>query len=1120
MTDSDLTVLLRHLRKLTDADPEATDAELLASFTSNADEATFTTLVRRHGRMVLGVCRRILDNAQDAEDAFQATFLILARKAGTVRQRQSLASWLHGVARRVALKAHRQTMRRRTHERQATQAAGARPEPSVTAASRELQTALDEALASLPEKYRIALILCYFEGRTVEEAAREIGCPRGTVASRLAQGRQLLRDCLARRGLALSTAALTTYLLGGTALALPAPLLAATASAALTSSATTLSPPVLDLAAEGPSTFSARASALILLLCTTLFVTGVLALARPPATGPIQTPAVQNEPELRDQLGDPLPAGALARLGSCRLRPSDGTFDLVYTPDGKSLISARTDRVIQFWDARTGEPGQQLRQPTDFRAFVLSIDGSTLVTLAEDALRVWDVPTGRIRCAIAVQEGEVANESTHSRVHPLAVSADGRTVAVGLKDSRIRLHDTATGRTLRELPGQGKPATLLRFTPNGRNLLVVAGFSVRGWDLATARETFTLDRQAVEALEVAPDGKTFATGGGRFVDNVRQAELILRETATGREIRRFEGHQHFIGALTFAPDGKTLASTEPANDGFVTLVHLWDLTTGEELQRSERPQGHWVHRLTFAPDSRTLALSTWPGCEVIDRLDPWTGQTSDVAGPRDSARAIAFSPDGQFVVSAGWGSTIDVWDAATGRFLRTLPGKARCLLLLTFTPDGRTLLAGSLPTQPEGGIHRWDFMTGKESGTCSIASEKPALAVTVSADSKRMTTVSTERAAVWDLASGKVLSSRELRLFENNQEGINRLAVSMDGTISAEWTRKGVRLRDLATGEDLHWLAARDGERPTDRTVISPSGALVAAEMNGGWEQRGNHWKPTVCALQVWESATGKPILRIQLPAQLRALAFSPAGRTLAGAGEGRLQVWDVATGRELLTRTGQDAQGCYDALTFSPDGTKLAVAYEDTTALIWDLRPALQKVGVPVRNLDGPALDRLWGDLASDDAIRAQAAIATLVAVPGDALPALQARIRPAAPLDPQRLRKLVDDLDSPEFDVREAAAKELYKLDRAEPLREALARTTSTEVRRRLESILTDLRSARPGGSLRTSRTIQVLEQIGTPAARRILEALAGGDRTARSTGEAQAALERLARRGQPPQ
>jgi RNA polymerase sigma factor (sigma-70 family) len=222
-------VLLPHLCRLIGGD--LSDGELLERFLGRCDAAAFAALVRRHGPTVLGVCRRVLGNLHDAEDAFQATFLVLAQKARSITRREALGSWLYGVAYRVSLKARADAARRRRHERAAArQAADA---PSGEGAWEAVRPVLDEEVGRLPEKYRRPVVLCYFEGKTYEEAARLLGWPAGTTSVRLTRARELLRSRLALRGVALSGAALAGCLAEGTAPAAEVGLLAdATAKAA------------------------------------------------------------------------------------------------------------------------------------------------------------------------------------------------------------------------------------------------------------------------------------------------------------------------------------------------------------------------------------------------------------------------------------------------------------------------------------------------------------------------------------------------------------------------------------------------------------------------------------------------------------------------------------------------------------------------------------------------------------------------------------------------------------------------------------------------------------------------------------------------------------------------
>jgi RNA polymerase sigma-70 factor (ECF subfamily) len=249
------------------------DRQLLESFVAGRQEAAFTALVRRHGAMVFGVCRRVLTDWHDAEDAFQATFLILARQAGSIRRRESVGSWLYGVAYRVSQKAKAGAARRRCRERR-------RPiEPATGAGAvglEELRLVLDEELARLPEKYRAPLVLCYLEGKTRDEAAGQLGWSVGALKGRLERGRERLRRRLERRGLAFSVALLVTALSQAAARAnLPAALLAHTVNAAMPVAAGTTA------AAGGVSASVAALMEGVLhtMMITRLTVTTVVALS-------------------------------------------------------------------------------------------------------------------------------------------------------------------------------------------------------------------------------------------------------------------------------------------------------------------------------------------------------------------------------------------------------------------------------------------------------------------------------------------------------------------------------------------------------------------------------------------------------------------------------------------------------------------------------------------------------------------------------------------------------------------------------------------------------------------------------------------------------------------------
>jgi len=284
-------------REATAAGPAAdapTDGELLARFARGNDRAAFAEIVRRHGPLVLGVCRRILGHRPDADDAFQATFLILARKAERIERPERLGNWLYGVATRVAFKARSTAARWRARESRVAPMAPA-TDPLLGLAMRELRLALDEELNRLPKRHRAPLVLCYLEGKTHEEAADELGCPIGSMSWRLGRAREALRRRLVRRGLTLSVG--LVFLLGCAGRAAAAPLASAEAARALLDAAPVSVLALADAALKSNGRSLGCGTTLAVLLVA-LLVTGGAAWAwqtwLPPASsGCHSTPAGQ-----------------------------------------------------------------------------------------------------------------------------------------------------------------------------------------------------------------------------------------------------------------------------------------------------------------------------------------------------------------------------------------------------------------------------------------------------------------------------------------------------------------------------------------------------------------------------------------------------------------------------------------------------------------------------------------------------------------------------------------------------------------------------------------------------------------------------------------------------------
>ena len=287
MVGRDLSEVVRQLRRIVRPAGEIarTDAQLLERFSSRRDEAAFELLLARHGPMVLGLCQRLLRNTHDAEDAFQATFLVLVRKAGSLRERDLLANWLYGVAHRIAVRVQANNARRHAQERINTDRAAGAVDP--TPAEQDLRWLLEEELSRLPNKYRQPVILCYLEGKSNEEAARHLRWPVGTVKGRLARARDLLRRRMTRRGVTLSSAALAAALSSNPVTALPPPLIVSTVRAAVGMAAGEaaalggVSTSVLGLVQVSCRALSwARFKAVVLVLAVTALVPGAGLLVR------------------------------------------------------------------------------------------------------------------------------------------------------------------------------------------------------------------------------------------------------------------------------------------------------------------------------------------------------------------------------------------------------------------------------------------------------------------------------------------------------------------------------------------------------------------------------------------------------------------------------------------------------------------------------------------------------------------------------------------------------------------------------------------------------------------------------------------------------------------------
>jgi WD40 repeat protein len=821
---------------------------------------------------------------------------------------------------------------------------------------------------------------------------------------------------------------------------------------------------------------------------------------------------VPSAPPRVDRQGDPLPPGALFRLGTARLRHPHGVRAIAFAPDGKTLASAGWKQDVWLWDLASGKAVRRIAGPriagptTGMNAIAFTPDGQSLVGGGADGtVYLWEAATGR----------EVARFAGHKyNATVVAFSAGRQFLASACRNKPVvRLWDAATGKEVRQFHGLKGGVTVLAVSRDGQTLAGVDDSSaVCLWEVATGRVLRRLSEleSRVRGITFAPDGRTLATSD-------ENADVRLWDAATGRELRVFGGRY-----FAFAPDGKTLAT-----GGRDRMVRFWDPATGRELGAFRNYAADGLAELAFAPDGKTLALAA-SGESAIHLWDVATGQPVRlIAGHQEEVCDAAVAPDGRLFATASRDGTVRLWDAATGSPLRELdarpddPGRSwfqpDYIEQVAFAPDGQLLAAARIDQT----VLFWETASGK------LVRKLKGCSVAFAPDGKLLA-CGGQRPDRGDAGFGRVPDRGIIRLYDRatwaevrelNDLGwrTTGLAFSPDGgtLASIRWTGLGfgggwqpawpddqeICLWEVASGRRR---LAFGGPSGIERLAFSPDGRTLATV--APW-QRGT--------IDLWETATGKGRARLMLEARAFAVAWAPDGTALAvGNDEGTVGLWGWPAARETCRLEGH--QGGVKALAFAPGGKTVLSGSTDTAALVWDVAEPLARRFRPAADAD--AVAAAWNDLAGADAARAFQAIRLLVAVPEQSVPLLRKHLRPAAALDARQIERWLDDLKSERFATREGATRALERLDEAAKpaLLRFLAANPLLEARRRAEQLLARLYGPLVDvDRLREVRALEVLEAIGSTEARHVLTILAAGDPAVGLTVDARAALERLAHR-----
>ncbi len=678
------TTMLGYLLRQLDAESgssERSDAELLRAIAVSRDQIALTTILHRYGQLVWAVCLRLLRNEQSAEDAFQATFIVMVQKAASIRcqnecQKKSLANWLYGVADRTARAARRREIVRTRDPRQADRTV---PDPAQLVNSKEACDTILEEVGRLPERFRIPLILCGLEGLTKPEAARNLGWPEGTVSGRLARARTMLQERLKRRGLATVWPALVSLP------AVPAMLKAATVEASM--NIPHGSPPSTGasfLAQEVVQTMEIK-RLIVGLIWITVFVaaaaSGLAALQR--FAGPSDNAS-----------------GQATWQESARIRGFDGEANGSYSPNGKLFATVNSAHLLQFWNTETWKEQARYNVKARYgehyvKSASFSADGKWVslfggVTTVPDKPRTPEITlveaiTGRERARIPGRES--------------MFSPKDNLLAVRRGESVI-LVDLNTLQEVRSLNAGPRPNTnnldLLMFSPDG-SLLFAASANGRAtlWEVATGKQRATLEGF----------WPVFSKDGGSIATQLPGAVVKLWDAGTGNERAKLTGITTSGVIAQFSSDAKLLLTqgvryalqpdgkliwdnTAPAALRKKTPLEmrLWDAATGQELVRLP---GKTMAAMTrgdgiLTPDGKTVIyerIAAWKSNMEIVFWDVAQKKERLVLQPAGEVVSLNLSPTGSMLLGlvrkaqTAHQSTLFVWDVATGKELPSPSGK-------------------------------------------------------------------------------------------------------------------------------------------------------------------------------------------------------------------------------------------------------------------------------------------------------------------------------------------------------------------------------------------------------------------------------------------------------------
>jgi WD40 repeat protein len=793
-------------------------------------------------------------------------------------------------------------------------------------------------------------------------------------------------------------------------------------------------------------------------------------------------------------LGDPLPAGALARIGSERLRHADVVTALAVSPGGKWLAShSRWESFVSIWATDTGKLRSRL-PATGVVKMAFAHDGNTLAVIVATSAFTGEILVDCWDIATATRVSRHRDVERYAEEALLAFAPDGQDLVLGR--SSLRRLARGDGKLAWEvMAGQGADDravfAALAIAPDGEILASAAGAHVGLRDARTGQQRYQAAAgSAVSRLAFAADGRQLAVGTNTGAIEIWRLPPALENQRLPAIEKRLlpPWASGAITELAFSADGRNLLYVGARGE-----AGLIDVAAGKYSVRRRLPASRYgaaafdVARrpLAFTVHDRFGIVTVW---DVAAGRQRFTGR--DFGG---AVTCLAFSPDSQTLVTGGDDKKLRFWQARTGKPLGLvdLPGSP---CQADFSEDGKELIAG-------GGGQWWQICVNHRTASAAVgAAAASGLAFAQLRGAPPPDTIWGQAKPDW------------VRALPSKRELIEEGTLSPDGFL-LEAARDRVQVIEVRAKKKLYelqgikylgaaltpnrralavlqnettvTLSALDGAAEGDRRVSAElekneKNAPTTTLPNVGGAAEVDRWD-----LERTELIRGQPWL-------VPCLAFGPGGRLLAiGTPRGSILFWDLATSRQIHKLPGHDVPVA--SLAFAPDGRSLACAYRDATVLVWDVSSVAPKDEAGSL----PPLEESWLGLDSAEPPAAWKAHWALVQGGPQAVGFLKERVQPARAVRARPIGPLIKDLDHAQFVIRQRATRELERLGRlAEAdMRKALEKSVNLEVRQRLQQLLAKLEGVQRR-QVQEIRAVAVLEQIASAEAARLLEALAGGD------------------------